>query len=249
VIEGTNHDEGRLFVALGFDLNPAVGTITAAEYPTAIQSVASALVTAEAGLLTISGSTSSSSSSGNSQEQNQIAQEILREYPLANFTGPGEALGAVLTDGLFSCIANVTNEVLSLSVPTFAYEFNDENAPTPELPPVSFPYGATHTDELPFLFTLPETPSTLSNAEKTLATQMKGYWTSFAQGGNPNSSQTPAWVPFSVVTGNVQSLNTPRPGVEFNYAAQHHCNFWIGILEQTILASVAATLTSDGIVE
>jgi hypothetical protein len=28
-----------------------------------------------------------------------------------------------------------------------------------------------------------------------------------------------------------------------------HCNFWIGILEQTILASVAATLTSDGIVE
>jgi para-nitrobenzyl esterase len=249
VIEGTNHDEGRLFVALGFDLNPAVGTITAAEYPTAIQSVASALVTAEAGLLTTSGSTSSSSSSGNSQEENQIAQEILHEYPLANFTGPGEALGAVLTDGLFSCIANVTNEVLSLSVPTFAYEFNDENAPTPELPPVSFPYGATHTDELPFLFTLPETPSTLSNAEQTLATQMKSYWTRFAQGGNPNSSQTPAWAPFSVAPGNVQSLNTPRPGVEFNYAAQHHCNFWIGILEQTILASVAATLTSDGIVE
>jgi para-nitrobenzyl esterase len=249
VIEGTNHDEGRLFVALGFDLNPAVGTITAAEYPAAIQSVASALITAEAGLLTTSGSTSSSSSSGNSQEENQIAQEILHEYPLANFAGPGEALGAVLTDGLFSCIANVTNEVLSLSVPTFAYEFNDENAPTPELPPVSFPYGATHTDELPFLFTLPETPSTLSNAEQTVATQMKSYWTSLAQAGNPNSSQTPAWAPFSVVTGNVQSLNTPRPDVEFNYAAQHHCNFWIGILEQTILASVAATLTSDGIVE
>jgi para-nitrobenzyl esterase len=249
VIEGTNHDEGRLFVALGFDLNPAVGTITAAEYPAAIQSVASALVTAEAGLLTTSGSTSSSSSSGNSQEENQIAQEILHEYPLANFTGPGEALGAVLTDGLFSCIANVTNEVLSLSVPTFAYEFNDENAPTPELPPVSFPYGATHTDELPFLFTLPETPSNSSNAEQTLASQMKSYWTRFAQGGNPNSSQTPAWAPFSVATGNVQSLNTPRPGVEFNYAAEHHCNFWIGILEQTILASVAATLTSDGIVE
>jgi para-nitrobenzyl esterase len=249
VIEGTNHDEGRLFVAVGFDLNPAVGTITAAEYPAAIQSVASALVTAEAGLLTTSGSASSSSSSGNSQEENQIAQEILHEYPLANFAGPGEALGAVLTDGLFSCIANVTNEVLSLSVPTFAYEFNDENAPTPELPPVSFPYGATHTDELPFLFTLAETPSTLSNAEKTLATQMKSYWTSFVQGGNPNSSQTPAWAPFSVVTGNVQSLNTPRPGVEFNYAAEHHCNFWIGILEQTILASVAATLTGDGIVE
>jgi para-nitrobenzyl esterase len=249
VIEGTNHDEGRLFVAVGFDLNPTVGTITAAEYPTAIQSVASALVTAEAGLLTTGGSASGSSPGGNSQEENQIAQEILHEYPLANFAGPGEALGTVLTDGLFSCIANVTNEVLSLSVPTFAYEFNDENAPTPELPPVSFPYGATHTDELPFLFTLPETPATLSNAEQTLATQMKSYWTGFAQGGNPNSSQTPAWAPFSAAIGNVQSLNTPRPGAELNYAAEHHCNFWIGILEQTILESVAATLTKDGIVE
>jgi len=267
VIEGTNHDEGRLFVALGFDLNPAVGTITAAEYPTAIQAVAAALVSAEAGLLTASGSTSlaiggstsggsasggsasSSSSTSNAQETNQIAQEILHEYPLSNFAGPGEALGAVLTDGLFSCIANVSNELLSLSVPTYAYEFNDENAPTPELPPVSFPYGATHTDELQFLFTLAATPSTLSSSEQTLATQMKSYWTSFAQGGSPNSGQAPAWAPFSVAAGNVQSLNTPRPGVELNYAAEHHCNFWIGILAQTILSSVATTLTSDGIVE
>ena len=33
------------------------------------------------------------------------------------------------------------------------------------------------------------------------------------------------------------------------FPATTTCNFWIGILEQTILASVAATLTSDGIVE
>jgi hypothetical protein len=64
-----------------------------------------------------------------------------------------------------------------------------------------------------------------------------------------SAHRPPAWAPFLLATGNVQSLNTPRPGVEFNYAAQHHCNFWIGVLEQTILASVAATLTSDGIVE
>jgi carboxylesterase type B len=64
----------------------------------------------------------------------------------------------VLTDGLFSCTANISNEIFSLSVPTYGYQFDDENAPTPELPRVSFPYGATHTDELQFLFTLASTP-------------------------------------------------------------------------------------------
>jgi para-nitrobenzyl esterase len=249
IIEGTNHDEGRLFVALGFDLNPQVGVITAADYPIAIQGVASALVTDSSGLLATSGTTSSSNSGSNATEVNLITQEILQEYPLANYAGPGEALGAVLTDGLFSCIANISNELFSLSVPTYAYQFDDENAPTPELPPVSFPYGATHTDELQFLFTLASTPSTLSNAEKNLAGVMQNYWSSFARSGTPNSLQTPAWAPFSIATGNVQSLNTPKPGVELGFAEQHHCNFWIGVLGQTILAGVATELTSDGIVQ
>jgi para-nitrobenzyl esterase len=249
IVEGTNHDEGRLFVALGFDLNPQVGTITAADYPIAIQGVASALVTESSGLLATSATTAASSSGSNAAEVNLITQEILHEYPLANYAGPGEALGAVLTDGLFSCTANISNEIFSLSVPTYAYQFDDENAPTPELPPVSFPYGATHTDELQFLFTLASTPSTLSNAEQSLAAVMKNYWSSFARSGTPDSLQTPAWAPFSIAAGNVQSLNTPSPAVEFGFAAQHHCTFWIGVLEQTILAGVATELTSAGIVQ
>jgi para-nitrobenzyl esterase len=249
IIEGTNHDEGRLFVALGFDLNPQVGTITAADYPIAIQGVASALVTGSSGLLATSGTTTAGSSGSNAAEVNLISQEILHEYPLANYAGPGEALGAVLTDGLFSCIANISNEIFSLSVPTYAYQFDDENAPTPELPPVSFPYGATHTDELQFLFTLASTPSALSSAEQNLAAIMQNYWSSFARSGTPNTLQTPAWAPFNIAAGNVQSLNTPRPGVEFGFAAQHHCNFWIGVLEQTILAGVANELTSAGLVQ
>jgi len=249
IIEGTNRDEGRLFVALGFDLNPQVGAITAADYPIAIQSVASALVTESSGLFAASGTTGASSSGSNAAEVNLITHEILHEYPLANYAGPGEALGAVLTDGLFSCIANISNEIFSLSVPTYGYQFDDENAPTPELPPVSFPYGATHTDELQFLFTLASTPSALSNAEKNLAGVMQSYWSSFARSGTPNSLQTPAWAPFSIAAGNVQALNTPHPGVEFGFAAQHHCNFWLGVLEQTVLAGVANELTSAGIVQ
>ena len=248
IIEGTNHDEGRLFVALGFDLNPQVGAITAADYPIAIQGVASALVTESSGLLATS-ATNAATASGNAAEVNLITQKILHQYPLANYAGPGEALGAVLTDGLFSCTANISNEIFSLSVPTYGYQFDDENAPTLELPPVSFPYGATHTDELQFLFTLASTPSALSSAEKNLAGVMQNYWSSFARSGTPNSLQIPPWAPFSIAAGNIQSLNTPRPAVEFGFAAQHHCNFWIGVLEQTVLAGVATELTSAGIVQ
>jgi para-nitrobenzyl esterase len=119
----------------------------------------------------------------------------------------------------------------------------------PALPPVSFPYGATHTDELQFLFTLASNPSALSSAENNLAGVMQKYWSTFSRSGTPNSLQTPPWAPFSIAAGNIQSLNTPRPGVEFGFAAQHHCNFWIGVLEQTVLASVATELMSAGIVQ
>jgi para-nitrobenzyl esterase len=89
----------------------------------------------------------------------------------------------------------------------------------------------------------------LSNAEKTLASSMQNYWTSFARSGTPNSLQTPAWAPFNIAAGNVQSLTTPRAAPELGYATEHHCNFWIGVLEQTVLADVAGELTSAGIVQ
>jgi para-nitrobenzyl esterase len=54
-------------------------------------------------------------------------------------------------------------------VPTFAYEFNDENAPQRYLPPVSFPYGAAHQSELQYLFDLPtaKIPGTLAAQQQT----------------------------------------------------------------------------------
>ncbi|HUH85145.1 MAG TPA: carboxylesterase family protein [Stellaceae bacterium] len=162
VIEGTNHDEGRLFVALAFDLNSEAGPLTAAEYPAAVQSVAATLVTEAGGLL----GGSNGASSANQAEVQLLTSEILAEYPLSHFPSPGVALSAILGDALFSCTANIADEVFSLEVPTFGYEFNDENAPMLFLPPVSFPYGATHTDELQFLFSFPGIASRLNGSEE-----------------------------------------------------------------------------------
>lgn len=244
VIEGTNHDEGRLFVALAFDLNPEAGPLTAAEYPAAVQSVAATLVTEAGGFL----GGSNGSSTANPAEVQLLTNEILGEYPLSQFSFPGVALSAILGDALFSCTANIANEVFSLEVPAFGYELNDENAPMLFLPPVSFPYGATHTDELQFLFSFPGVTPRLNSSEATLAATMKAYWTNFAKNGSPDFFGVPIWAPFTIIADNLQSLTPPTPAIELDFAAAHKCDFWIGILGETTLAGVANALTAKGIV-
>src|SRR5262249_10293453 len=146
-------------------------------------------------------------------------------------------------DGTFSCTALITDELLSLQVPTFAYEFADQNAPMLFLPPVSFPYGATHTDELQFLFTnLSGVPSKLSRNETTLASTMRTFWTQFAKNANPNDGRlsTTAWPNFTVLTPAIQSLVAPRPQISsaVSFSQEHHCVFWETVLIQGLIATV-----------
>jgi carboxylesterase type B len=114
-------------------------------------------------------------------------------------------------------------------VPTFAYEFNDENAPERFLPPTSFPYEAAHESELQYLFGLPNPPTpfpgTLTAQQQKLATSMQRYWAGFAARGYPSVAGQPGWPAF----GGSQvmlSLNTPQPQAETDFAAIHHCGFW-----------------------
>jgi para-nitrobenzyl esterase len=246
VIEGTNHDEGRLFVALAFDLNPTVGPLTAANYPAAVAAIAATAVQEGQAVLASLGSGGTASSSNTQKEIATLTQEIVNEYPLANFPSPDVALATVLTDSGFSCPANIGSELFSLETPTFAYEFKDENAPMLFLPPVSFAYGATHTDELQFLFNFPNDPLTAN--EQQLATTMKGYWTNFARNGSPNGSGDPTWPGLTILADDIQSLTPPTPSVEFNFAQDHKCNFWLGILVQTALAGVADEISAAGII-
>src|SRR5262249_35228704 len=130
VLQGSNHDEYRLFVATQFDLRGA--PLTAAAYLAAI-----------AAFPTIGAAT---------------ALQLVAAHPLANFPSAALTCAAALGDALFSCSARRSNILVSSWVPTFAYEFNDENAPS-FLPPVSFPYGATHAFELAYLFKITFLPA------------------------------------------------------------------------------------------
>jgi para-nitrobenzyl esterase len=202
IINGTNHDEWRLFVALSeLEGNP----VTAANY----QPMISATLGVPAA----------------------VAAVIAARYPLAAFPSPSVALGAVGTDAIFACPAVAVDQSVSRFVPTFAYEFNDENAPQNFLPPVSFPYGAAHASELQYLFGLPTAvfPGTLSAQQQRLAAFMRGYWTDFAKRGFPSSFGAPLWPPFTGLTQATQSLAPPAPRTETDFASTHNCAFWAAL--------------------
>ncbi|MYT19834.1 carboxylesterase family protein [Streptomyces sp. SID7760] len=117
-------------------------------------------------------------------------------------------------------------------LPLYGYEFSDPAAPTPTgLPPnPDFPYGAAHGFELPYLFPSIPTERPLTEAQQALSGQMADYWTNFARTGTPNGPGSPAWSalpPASPYSGPVQSL-APGSGAVRPVDADtaHHCRFW-----------------------
>jgi para-nitrobenzyl esterase len=149
----------------------------------------------------------------------EFAAAIAARYPLSAYASPALALSAVGTDAIFACPALTVNNTVSRFVPTFGFEFNDQNAP-PLLPPVSFPQGAAHGTELRYLFRLP-IGGTLSPEQEQLAEAMRGSWTSFATRGAPEG-----WPRFDPATHRLLSLVPPQPTVETDFAAVHQCDFW-----------------------
>jgi para-nitrobenzyl esterase len=220
VISGGNHDEYRLFVAEQYD---ATGhpLVTEADYQAAVGTLWGGF-----------GAT--------------FVTEIFSVvYPLANYPivpsipgdpspSPGIALGASGTDGIFACPERNGVALLSAWVPTYAYEFNDEDAylvfsefPSPPFPPITFPLGTAHFTEVSYLFDVFSTPSNFTPEQQQLSESMISYWTRFAATGNPNSAGQPVWARYSSATDEFQSLVPPTPTVEATFDSEHFCSsFW-----------------------
>jgi para-nitrobenzyl esterase len=200
VIEGSNHDEWRLFVA---QTEVATGApLTAAGYIPAIAATLGVPL--------------------------PVAAAIAGAYPLAAYSSPSTALGAVGTDAIFSCNARISAGLLSQFVPAYQYEFNDPAAPMLYFPPVSFPTGAYHASELDYIFDLNQTPVPnpgLTPSQQALSDAMVDYWTRFARSGDPNSLGAPFWPPFGA-SDEFQSLQPSTPTTSTGFAADHKCAFW-----------------------
>jgi para-nitrobenzyl esterase len=155
------------------------------------------------------------------------AAAIAVEYPLEAYPSPAVALSALVGDANFACPALQLDLWTSRYVPTFAYEFNDDSAPRRFDPPVTGPRVATHKSEWPYLFDLPDAPfqEPFSPGQQALAASMRAAWASFAASGNPSTADVP-WPAFDADSTQMLSLVPPRPQVETDFAARHHCAFW-----------------------
>jgi len=197
VIDGSNHDEWRLFVALAtFEGHP----VTAANYLSTIEST-----------LFVSP---------------QIAGVIAQQYPLSAYQSPPLAMSAVGTDGIFACPTLLIDQDMAKYTATYAYEFNDENAPN-GYPSPGFPYAAAHASELQYLFGLPSAVAgTLSAQQQALATAMRAEWTSFARSGVPSAPGATPWSRFTTADQRMESLVPPSPQADTSFATDHHCALW-----------------------
>lgn len=154
--------------------------------------------------------------------------EIMAEYAPEKFGSPAEAFAAVTTDMRFATTAALVNEALCDKIPTYAYEFADDTAPG--YIEASFPQGAAHTYELPYLFQgfngATQLSTKLNDEQERLSEEMiqlfarvsklkeQGIW-------RPYTRENPGYFSFALPTGRMTYG-------EFERA--HRVDFWKGIL-------------------
>jgi para-nitrobenzyl esterase len=208
VLNGTNHDEERIFVTIGLTVSQGTDVpipeqpVTPGNYQT---DIAAALGVPAA-----------------------RAATIAAEYPPAAYPSPAVAFSTLVGDASFACPALQIDRLASQRVPTYAYEFNDDNAPPVFSGPIIPPPVATHASELQYLFDLPNAPvpTPLSAGQQALAASMRAAWANFAASGNP-ATRTVPWPAFGGAhSAQMLSLVPPQPQPETDFSARHHCGFW-----------------------
>jgi para-nitrobenzyl esterase len=200
IIEGSNHDEYRLFVGLN-ETMPAgapAGPLTPDMYMSSMESVFGA--TSGDALVTV--------------------------YALSAYANnPGLAEATAGTDAIFACPMLRAAQTLSSGGPVYSYEFNDPKAPEIFVPPVpDFEYASAHASEVQYIFSVPN--STLSTDQKALSDQMVKYWANFAKSGDPNGSGSTMWPAFTTAANGILSLGPGANGimVTTNFSTDHKCD-------------------------
>lgn len=164
------------------------------------------------------------------------AEKVLAQYPLSAYASPFLAFNAVSTDP-GACRGLRAEQELSKWVPVYAYQFDYQDAPYyfPEMP--GFEPLASHTIDIQFLFPLWHggilgIPHALNAQETALSDQLVGYWTRFADTGNPNGAGLTDWPRFTPSSQLVLRQNIPTSTVvtAAQHAASHKCDFWSTIL-------------------
>ncbi len=219
VINGQVHDERRLFVFSG---NDYVGhPVTAASYEATVRATWPA-----------------------------AADAILAAYPVSAYSSPGIALATVQSDAA-SYTRLQLDQSLAHWVHTYAYEFAEEQ--TPQFYSIyrlqqaggaaaSFQFGATHVDDLGYLWEYLGHTLPYSDDELALSDQMVTFWSRFQNGGDPNAANVPPWPRFGTSGGSwmeLKACDTPDSGgqppaacsaASNGYLTDHKLALWASVV-------------------
>ncbi|WP_371530433.1 carboxylesterase family protein [Streptomyces sp. NBC_01283] len=202
VLNGANSDEGRLFAYGQFDGQGK--PLTEAQYPGALTRTYGA----------------------------ELGAKALKRYPLSGHASPTHAYAATQGDQMFACSALRMDRSLAGRGPVYAYEFADRTSPpfaSIRDAGKTFDFGATHVNEVQYLFKHFGLASPLNAEQRILARQMVQYWGSFIHGGAPRAEGQPAAPDQRTRPGQVLSLRTASAGgneLSTAVAREHRCDLW-----------------------
>ena len=154
------------------------------------------------------------------------SDRIAQQYPVDRYQNAALAYATAVTDGIFACPASEMALGLSRGAQVYGYEFNDRDAPAPDLlRTVPFPVGASHSLELRYLFDVGGAPA-LDAAQEKLSEQMIDYWSGFVATGAPHADAAPQWPAVTRERGPWMSLQTPEVRTFTQFYDDHQCGFW-----------------------
>ena len=158
-----------------------------------------------------------------------FGDQALARYPLSAYPTPTIGYATALGDSVFSCPALRLDGLLRTRAPVYSYEFADRTSPpfaSLRNLHTSFDFGATHVDEVQYLFKHFGLPSPFNAEQKVLAGQMVRYWGSFVRDGVPWAAGQP---PMPAGPAVVLSLKTASKGgntLGATVRQEHQCDLW-----------------------
>ncbi|MFJ6693135.1 carboxylesterase/lipase family protein [Streptomyces sp. NPDC091294] len=159
----------------------------------------------------------------------QGADRVKAAYPASEYWSPTVAWGTVQSDQR-ACRDQTLRARLAADTRTYAYEFAEKDGP----PFTSiwrlgtdYPFGATHVNDLGYLWDYLGTALPFSTDQVRLSDQMISYWGAFTETGNPNVKLAPAW-PRYTAQGNLLQFHAPSAThvTDAQLADEHNCALW-----------------------
>ncbi|GAB3161895.1 carboxylesterase family protein [Myceligenerans halotolerans] len=157
------------------------------------------------------------------------ADRVREVYPVDDYWSPTVAWGDITSDER-ACRDQTTRDRMGAGNTTYVYEFAEQDGP-----PftsiwrlgVDYPFGATHVNDLGYLWDYLGTALPFSREQVQLGDQMSAYWYAFAATGAPGVAGAPDW-PRYEPGGREMQFAAPS-GEAVSHAvidAQHRCGLW-----------------------